>query len=132
MSIASIEQALRNDLPHHWLETEAEVTDCTFARQSYEIDGAGMDTDLAHYVVTFTYNVNGTTYTGVLSSPVQVEPHDKFALRYDPDHPEENNSIASELDRPWFKDYTYLVAALVIGVMLYGLAQRYFPHLFHR
>ena len=85
--MASFEQALRKDLPHHWLETEAEVTDCTFARQSYEIDGAGMDTDLAHYVVTFTYRVNGTTYSGELSSPVQVEPGDTFLLRYNPADP---------------------------------------------
>ena len=126
MSIASFEQALRKDLPHHWAETEAEITDCTFARQSYEIDGAGMDTDLAHYVVTFTYSVNGTTYNGVLSSPVQVEPHDKFLLRYNPDKPEENNSIESELDRPWFNIYLYLVGALVLGVMLYSFFHRHF------
>ena len=132
MSIASLEQALRKDLPHHWLETEAEVTDCTFARQSYEIDGAGMDTDLTHYVVTFTYKVNGTTYSGVLSSPVQVEPGDTFLLRYNPADPKENNSLESELDRPWFKEYTWLVGALIVGAMLFDLVRRYFPHLFHR
>jgi hypothetical protein len=132
MSIASIEQALRKDLPHHWLETEAEVTDCTFARQSYEIDAAGMDTDLAHYVVTFTYKVNGTTYSGVLSSPAEVQPHDTFAIHYNPADPKENNSLESELDRPWFKEYTWLVGALIVAAMLFDLVRRYFPHLFHR
>ena len=130
MSISSLEQALRKDLPHHWLETQAEVTDCTFARFRAYIDGAGVEDQLAHYVVGFTYKVNGTAYTGVLSSPVQVEPHDTFAIRYNPYRPEENNSIESELDRPWFKDYTYLVAAVLIVLMLFGISSR--SHPFHR
>jgi hypothetical protein len=91
-----------------------------------------MDTDLAHYVVTFTYRVNGTTYSGELSSPVQVEPGDTFLLRYNPADPKENNSLESELDRPWFKEYTWLVGALIVAAMLFGLVSRYFPHLFHR
>jgi hypothetical protein len=124
----SLEEVLHKNHPHHWLETQAEVTDCTFVRQSYQIDGAGMDTDLAHYAVGFTYVVNGTTYEGDLSSPVEVQPHDTFAIRYNPDHPEENNSPDSEFDRPWFKDYTYLVAAVLLGLFLLDLARR---HLFH-
>ena len=132
MSIASLEQALRKDLPHHWLETEAEVTDCTFARFKAYIDGAGVDDDLAHYSVGFTYKVDGTTYSGVLSSPVQVESGDTFLLRYNPADPKENNSLESELDRPWFKEYTWLVGALIVAAMLFDLVRRYFPHLFHR
>jgi hypothetical protein len=128
MSIASIEQALRKDLPHHWLETEAEVTDCEYTRISYTVSGAGIDDDLAHYAVGFTYNVNGTTYTGELSSPVQVERGDKFLLHYNPTDPKENNSLESELDRPWFKDYTYVFGALVLGLMLYGLIHQYLHH----
>ena len=27
---------------------------------------------------------------------------DTFLLRYNPDDPKENNSLASELDRPWY------------------------------
>ena len=132
MSIASFEQALRKDLPHHWAQTEAEVTDCTFVRQKYEFDAAGMDTDLAHYVVAFTYKVGGTTYSGVLSSPVEVERGDTFSLRYNPADPKENNSLESELDRPWFKEYTWLVGGLIVAAMLADLVHRYLPHLFRR
>jgi hypothetical protein len=128
MSIASFEQALRKDLPHHWAEVEAEVTDCTYARFHAYIDGAGVEDQIAHYSVGFTYKVNGVDYNGALSSPVQVEPHDTFQLRYNPDHPEENNSIESELDRPWFRDYTYIIGALILGLMLYGFAQKYLLH----
>lgn len=126
MSLASFEQALRKDLPHHWAEVEAEVTDCTYARLRAYIDGAGVEDQLAHYAVGFTYKVNGTTFNGVLSSPVKVEPRDKFLLRYNPDKPEENNSIESELDRPWFNDYLFLVGALILGLMLYGFFHRHF------
>jgi hypothetical protein len=128
MSIASFEQALRKDLPHPWTEVEAEITDCTYARFRAYVDGAGMEDQLAHYSVGFTYKVDGITYKGVLSSPVQVEPHDTFLLRYNPDHPEENNSIESELDRPWFKYYSSFVGALILGLMLYGFAQKYLLH----
>jgi hypothetical protein len=125
MSISSLEQALRQDLPHHWVEAEAEVTDCTFVRFKAYIDGAGVEDQLAHYTVGFTYRVSGNAYTGVLSSPVEVQPHDKFAIRYNPNRPEQNNSAESEFDRPWFRDYTYLIGALLIGLMLFGLLQRY-------
>jgi hypothetical protein len=129
MSIASFEQALRKDLPHHWAEVEAEVTDCTFVKTRWYADGAGVDEQIPHYAVGFTYEVNGATYNGVLSSPVQVEPHDKFLLRYNPDKPQENNSVESELDRPWYNIYLYFVGALVLGAMLFGFFHR---HVFHR
>lgn len=128
MSLASLEQSLRKELPHHWLETEAEVTDCTYARFRAYIDGTGVEDQLAHYAVGFSYKVNGTTYKGVLSSPVEVEPHDTFAIHYNPDDPAENNSILSELDRAWYKDYTYLVGAVLIGLLVYALVQRYVLH----
>jgi hypothetical protein len=125
MSISSLEQALRKDLPHHWVETEAEVSDCTFTPFKAYIDGTGPEDQLAHYTVGFTYKVNGTVYEGVLSSPVEVEPHDTFAIRYNPYRPEQNNSLESELDRPWFKDYTYLFAALLVGLLLLELFHRH-------
>jgi Protein of unknown function (DUF3592) len=128
MSLATFEQALRKDLPHHWVETEAEVTYCAYAPVKAYASADGIDEQLAHYTVGFTYNVAGKTYDGVLSSPVEVEPHDTFAIRYNPDDPKENNSLASELDRPWYTVYMVLFGALIAGALLYGLVQRYFPH----
>jgi hypothetical protein len=128
MSLASFEEALRKDLPHHWLETEAEVTSCAYAPARVYGSADGLDEQLAHYTVGFSYEVGGKTYDGVLSSPVQVEKHDTFALHYNPSDPKENNSLASELDRPWYTIYMYLFAAVIVGAMLYGLAQRYVLH----
>jgi hypothetical protein len=119
---------LRFESPHHWAETEAQVTDCTFAHFRATLDGGGIDDQLAHYAVGFTYEVDGVQYKGVLSSPVEVQPGDTFAIRYNPAHPEENNSVASELDRPWFKEYTFLLAAVILGITLYDIAQRYLHH----
>ena len=130
MSLAEIEDALRNDLPNHWIVGEAEVTDCTYIRG--RSGGRGGDGVLAHYVVGFSYKVNGTTYRGATTSPAEVKPHDKFSIRYNSDHPEENNSIASQFDRPWFKEYTWLIGALVAGAMLVDFVRHQFPHMFHR
>lgn len=130
--MATFERVLRKDLPHHWLEVEAEVTDCAYARAGVYLSADGADEQLAHYAVGFKYMVNGATYKGELSSPVQVEPHDTFLLRYNPDQPEENNSLESELDRPWYNVYMYVLGALVLGALLYGFVQKYFSHLFVR
>jgi hypothetical protein len=105
---------------------EAEVTECRFVHAS-----AGSrigDQVLGHYAVGFAYKVDGITYEGVTSSPVEVQRHDKFAIRYNPEHPAENNSLASVCDRAWFKDYQAVVGGLILGLILYGFAQRYIFH----
>lgn len=125
----SLDEMLHKDHPHHWLEAEAEVTDCTFTSARFSIDGAGVEEEFPHYDVGFAYKVNGAAYTGVLSSPVQVESHDTFIIRYNPDRPEQNNSLESELDRPWFRDYTWLIVAVFIVLFLIDFFHR---HPFHR
>jgi hypothetical protein len=117
---------LRFASPHHWVETKAEVTDCTYARFHAYIDAGGVEDQLAHYAVGFAYEVNGTSYKGVLSSPVEVQPHDTFSIRYNPEQPEQNNSVASELDRPWFKEYTYLYVTVIVGIVVYDFVRRHF------
>ena len=121
-----MEDALRHDWPHHWPEVEAEVTDCTFVRFKSYLDVYGVEDQLAHYAVGFRYEVNGIAHTGVLSSPVKVEPQDRFFVRYDPEHPEQNNSLASELDSHWFNDYMYVVAAAIFGLMFVDFVHRQF------
>lgn len=112
-------------LHHGWPEAEAEVTSCRIVRRSGTYR---LDVSVPFYAVGFSYAVNGVTYTDDTNSPVEVQPGDKFSIRYNPEHPEENNSLASECDRPWFRDYTYLTAAVLIGLMVFGLLQRYVFH----
>jgi hypothetical protein len=71
----------------------------------------------------------GLTYHGGTSSSVAVQRDDKFPIRYNPDHPDQNNSLASVCDRPWFNDYLYVVGALILGATLYGFVN---AHLLHR
>ncbi|RSL16846.1 hypothetical protein EDE15_2371 [Edaphobacter aggregans] len=117
MPTSLIEHALHHD----WLEIEAEVCDCRFIRA--KIGSRSSVGEAAHYAVGFKYEVNGITYQGVLSSPVEVRAHDKFSIRYNPEYPEENNSLASECDRGWFRYYIYILATLVIGFVVYDIAR---------
>jgi hypothetical protein len=122
MSADLIEQALHHD----WPEVEAEVRDCRFVRA---IRGSGASVgQSAYYAVGFTYQVNGITYQGVLSSPVEVQTHDKFSIRYNPEHPEENNSLASKCESGWLKYYTYIFAALLIGFIVFDVVRTLVLH----
>jgi hypothetical protein len=118
---------IEHALHHGWLKVEAEVCDCRFIRaRAGSRSSVG---EVAHYAVGFKYQVNGTSYQGVLSSPVEVQARDKFFLRYNPEHPEENNSLASECDRGWFKYYIYIFAALISGLVVYDVVRSF---VFHR
>jgi hypothetical protein len=119
MSINSFEQALRKDLPHHWREAEAEITSCGRMHYSQSIQPP-------YCAASFTYMVDGVEYTDATNSPVEVQRGGKFMVRYNPEHPEENNSLVSECERPWFKVYLDLSYAVVIGLLLYGIVRTYF------
>jgi hypothetical protein len=85
-----------------WRTTSATVVACRPARVSrYYSPSMRVPYDppiLTGFIVEFSYDVNGRTYTGILDSPVEVQPDDKFDLRYNPAHPEENNSLGSTGD----------------------------------
>jgi hypothetical protein len=115
MPVHPLEGAFR----HGWPETEAEVTSCRYIPARY-----GRFIHAAYYVVGFTYMVDGTAYGGATTSSVEVECKDKFSVRYNPEHPEENNSLASMCDRAWFNDSIYIVGALFLGLLLYNLVDR--------
>jgi len=110
---------LENAIHHGWPETEAEVTSCRYVRGSYGKGGTP-----AYYAVGFAYKVDGTIFVGATTSSVEVECHDKFSVRYNPEHPEENNSLASVCDRVWFNEYLYVVGALLLGLILYNFVDR--------
>jgi hypothetical protein len=111
-------------LHHDWPEVEAEVQDCRFIR-AVRHSGASIGQP-AYYAVGFTYQVKGITYKGVLNSPVEVQPHDKFPLRYNPEHPEQNNSLASKYESGWLKYYPYIFAALLIGFVVFDVVRSLF------
>lgn len=112
---------LASRLTHlHWPSTEAEVTDCRAAKNRYWGSGRYSNERVRlGYIVGFAYSVEGKAYAGTLNSPVEVLQGDRFALRYNPDHPNENNSICSDnspssIFSKWI--------SLVLGILIFLLA----------
>ncbi|HXE08915.1 MAG TPA: DUF3592 domain-containing protein [Acidobacteriaceae bacterium] len=126
---------LASRLTHlHWPSTEAEVTDCRQIRfgrfgRHYLSNSLGEVPDLllSGYAVGFRYSVDGTSYGGTLNSLVEVEPGDRFEIRYNPQSPEENNSICS-------KNSPSSILSPIIGVLIAALIlilfakDRFFSH----
>jgi len=108
-----------------WRDVEAEVTSCGLVRPSA---GWRWDSRPGFYAVAFSYEVDGTSYDGATNSPVEMQRGDRFAIRYNPEHPEENNSLESECERPWFRDYLDVSYAIFLGLLLYALVSRYLLH----
>jgi hypothetical protein len=76
------------------------------------------------YAVTFTYAVNGKTYDGIAISPDKFEENDTFVIRYNPDHPEENNSFESEFSwidgfMSYYAAFLFLAFLALVAVGLY-------------
>ncbi|MDE3199283.1 MAG: hypothetical protein KGN79_00050 [Acidobacteriota bacterium] len=58
--------------------------------------GGEGETALSGYFVEFNYTVDGVTHSGVTLSMGELESGDYFALYYNPEHPERNNTFDSE------------------------------------
>lgn len=90
---------------HDWLQTEAEVTSCKPARKRYYYSRYSSPT-LDGWAVGFCYLVKGKSYDGILLSKEEVKEQGRFMIRYNPERPDENNTLESKLD---------LVDGFVIG-----------------
>jgi hypothetical protein len=99
-----------------WVDVEAEVSDCTLIR-NYIATPRDAWKPLGGYVVGFSYEVNGKSYEGILDSPDKVAMGDKFTIRYDPRHPEKNNTFDSETH--WSYTYTKIFSIGIILLMLF-------------
>jgi hypothetical protein len=102
-----------------WKKIEAQVRDCTLVPPSTYPSRYDGWNRIGGYAVSFTYVVNGKAYPGMLNSPVEVQAHDRFLIRYNPRHPEENNSLGSE--NSWVTLYTTLASAVLVLLMLFLL-----------
>lgn len=104
-----------------WMEVEAEVCECILPhwKTLTNLPEDGFPYPLLNgYVVSFTYTVNGTTYEGVANSPDELLKHDKFKIRYNSSHPEENNTFDSASN--WAVSYTkYLDFFLAVLLLLF-------------
>lgn len=122
---------LASRLTHlHWPSTEAEVTDCRAARNRVSLHSKIEPPLLLGYIVGFSYSVNGKSYAGTLDSPVEVEAGDRFKLRYNPDHPNENNSLCSDNSpSTLYGTAANWVIGILIGFLLLAfLVDRFLKH----
>lgn len=109
-----------------WLDVEAEVLECTTPPRGctpYLAETEGAYGPLP-YIVTFRYTVDGKSYEGILNSPDEVERGEKFTIRYDPSHPEKNNTFDSETN--WTYTYTKIFSVVMILLMLFLFIRSYF------
>jgi hypothetical protein len=111
-----------------WAETEAEVRSCKLLhyRTYAMLPSKSGSMPLSGYAVTFTYRVNGKTYDGITISPDEVQERDGFKIRYNPLHPEENNTLDSEISwiDGFMKYYDVLLILAVLALVIAGIALR--------
>lgn len=115
-------------LKRGWVDVEAEVQDCSAIRHGgARVTRMGIEPGISGYIVSFSYEVNGKTYDGSTLSKDEVQKGDKFVIRCDPQHPEENNTFDSETN--WM---TALQMVLMSGLVLLFVIYYLWDRLGHR
>jgi hypothetical protein len=106
-----------------WREAEAEVVECIPTRfhPSYRTGAAPL---VGGYVVTFNYEVDGKRHEGTTISPDPVELHSKVTVRYNPRHPERNNSFDSETE--WAEPAAKVEEVLGLCFLLFAVVVYFF------
>jgi hypothetical protein len=110
-----------------WLETEAEVEECTTVQRWRDgIYHTDYYPALGEYVVVFGYTVNGRRYGGTTGSPCQLHKYDKFKIRYNPKCPEQNNTFESSTNWviPYTKIYSWILALLLALLFALSLVRK--------
>ena len=108
-----------------WCETEAAVVSCTAIRHRFSYNtGRSQPLTLGAWAIDFTYVVGGKPYDGILSANDEVQPGDKFTIRYNPDCPDENDTLASKwdsLDGPILVIYDALLVLFFASLVVLGI-----------
>lgn len=85
----------------NWKETEATVFTCGVqdhaASGKVYVPGTGP----SDYLITFSYEIDGEWYSGEFNSNTPRERGEKFTLRYDPRHPENNDVSLTDRQNLW-------------------------------
>lgn len=84
----------RTTLAPLWQQTTAHVTSCTYRFSRMNTLTLGIPTDKNSFVIGFTYDVGGKSYSGEFTSPTYIEQGHTFSIGYDPLHPEQNTKLS--------------------------------------
>jgi Protein of unknown function (DUF3592) len=101
--------------PSEWKEVEATVFTCGWQNKS-GIGAAGLKVD-GHYLITFSYEVDGHWYSGEFLNASPLVEGSKFPLRYDPENPNRNEKSLEVQRSRWFS--VAILALLAIGWLIY-------------
>ncbi|MFZ0745872.1 MAG: hypothetical protein WAM85_15795 [Terracidiphilus sp.] len=99
-----------------WLETEAEAICSRPIGHKYKYISRNAQPTLSGWAVNFTYDVDGKSFDGIAISRAKMNIHNKFIIRYNPAHPEENNTLATKLD--WIDGFVTGAYDLFLVVLL--------------
>ncbi|MFZ0302532.1 MAG: DUF3592 domain-containing protein [Terracidiphilus sp.] len=104
-----------------WKETDAQVEACGAMDVL-----AGVYMSIGGYAVVLSYEVDGKRYEAEAVSSVKVEKGGTIKIRYNPRHPEQNNSIGSETNwtSPAFRIGTILMVLVLLGLLAAGIVMR--------
>jgi hypothetical protein len=109
-------------LKRGWIEVEAEVQDCTAIRTSHS--ARSTQPRWGGYTVAFNYKIDGETYDGVTNTLDEVQPGDRFLIRCNPQHPQENNTFDSETN--WVTALSGILwTAIVLAFLAYYVWDRF-------
>jgi hypothetical protein len=92
-----------------WKETEATVFTCGW-QDKFSAGATGLRPD-GSYLITFSYEVGGSWYSGEFLNGSALVEGSRFSLRYDPDRPERNEKNLEARRSRWFS----VVIAIVLG-----------------
>ena len=109
-----------------WKETDARIEDCAAIKTHVNFGRRGVTAGVGGFAVGLSYEVNGKRYEAEAVSPVKVENGEAIKIRYNPRHPEQNNSIVSEMS--WatsvVKIETILMVIFLLALFAAGIMMR--------
>jgi hypothetical protein len=123
-----LRSALRDEfswlLHRGWTTVKAEVSDYSIIKRGYYSRYSSGGGGLGGYAVGFTYRVEGKSYEGCHISPDKVESGERFDIRYNTQHPEQNNGFESET--AWAGLASKLTTTVVALFLLFLLVSNLF------
>lgn len=107
-----------------WIETDARIESCN----KMEVQGGG-GTALpgwGGYAVVLSYQVDERRYEAETISMYEAQVNNTIRIRYNPGHPEQNNSFGSETRwaSPAVKIGTFLMVFVLLGLLIAGILMR--------
>lgn len=103
-----------------WCETTATVYSCGWEETPGRFLTFHQLSDLfsGHYIVLYSYVVNGNHYSGEFKSSTEWQEGSSFQLKYNPQNPDETDR-QEDSDRPAMTFISWVVGIALVGLYLW-------------